>query len=212
MSNWRNGVCLLLVILVAVLTGCTGKSEPTSFYMLRSLEEFPGLRPAGSDISVLVGPVSVPTYLDRSQIMARQEGVEVIVHDFDHWAEPLDKNVKRVLIDNLSAFLGTAMVYDFENSRSPDTDFQLQVEVSRFDYTKQGTAVFIAFWTLYDAEGEITSRNKTVMTAEAAGEGMASMVAAQNTLVTNFSKNVANELISQSSRTRLPNKEKPGSQ
>lgn len=211
MSNWRNGVYLFLVILVATLTGCTGKSEPTSFYMLRSLEEFPGLRPAGSDISVLVGPVTVSDYLDRSQIIARQEGVEVLVHDFDHWAEPLDKSVKRVLISNLSAFLGTAMVYDFENSRSPDTEFQLQVEVSRFDYTKKGTAVFIAFWTVYDADGEITSRNKTVMTAQAAGEGLASMVAAQNTLVTNFSKNVANELLSRSGRTWLPKREKPAS-
>lgn len=212
MSNWRSSACLFLVILVTTLAGCTGKSEPTSFFMLRSLEEYPGPRPTGPDISVLVGPITVSAYLDRSQIVARQEGVEVIVHDFDHWAEPLDRNMKRVLMANLSTLLGSAEVYDFENSRSPDTDFQLQVEVDRFDFTRNGTAILTAFWTVYDAKGDIISRNRTVMTAEAGGKGLASMVAAQNTLVTNFSKKVVDELLSQGSKPRLPQRESPSYQ
>lgn len=196
MLDWRTIVNGMLIIYAALLTGCTGTSEPTSFFMLSPIMEGKDLRDGGREISVLVGPVYVAAYLDRSQIIARQTGVEVTVHDFDQWAEPLDKNVKRVLIANLSAMLGSTEVYDFENSNSPATKFQLQVEVYRLDFVEEGAASFDAFWTIYDSRGRIVRRNKTQMTRMASGKDMASLVAAQNMLLTDFTKDVAEELIS----------------
>ncbi|WP_419176572.1 PqiC family protein [Desulfosediminicola sp.] len=198
MMYWPKNISLACILSVTMLTGCTGKSEPTSFFMLRSIDEISdtiaGEVIVGSDISVMVGPVTISNYLDRSQIIGRQEGVEVLVHDFDHWAEPLDKNVARVLMANLSTLLGTAKVYDFENSISAHPKFQVQVEIGRFDFSENGTAVFVAYWTIYDANGTPLSRNKTVMTEDVTGRGMASRVAAQNRVVTDFSRVVARKL------------------
>jgi len=50
-----------------------------------------------------VGPVTLPPYLDRSQIVMSDRANELNLAEFDQWAESLQTNFTRVLGENLVA-------------------------------------------------------------------------------------------------------------
>ena len=54
---------------------------------------------------VAVGPVAIPDYLDRPQILTRSGPSELQLAEFERWAGSLEKDVSRVLAENLSTLL-----------------------------------------------------------------------------------------------------------
>ena len=72
---------------ILALTGCAG-SESVRYYVLSATPAGP-VGAAVRDIPVGVGPVELPEYLDRPQIVTRTSQNELNVADFDRWAESL---------------------------------------------------------------------------------------------------------------------------
>lgn len=70
------------------LTGCAD-SQPTRFYTLSPLAAALGSTPPTllPDVTVGVGPVTLPPYLDRPQLVTRAGGNRVVLAEFDSWAE-----------------------------------------------------------------------------------------------------------------------------
>jgi uncharacterized lipoprotein YmbA len=91
---WR----LALVPLVASSLGLGAcASTPSRFYLLNALatpETIPS--PATSQGPVIgVGPITMPRYVDRPQIVTRVGRNQLALGEFDRWAEPLQNNVSR---------------------------------------------------------------------------------------------------------------------
>ena len=149
---------------------------------------------AEDEVSLLVGPITVPAYLDRKQIVVRQPGVEVSVNDFDHWAEPLSDNLKRVFVANLSTLLSSSQVYNREHRNLPDTKYQLTIDISRFDNSAEGAGVLLAFWTLSDRKGKVIKREKSLITAQSSTGEIESYVETLNELISEFSRQLADEI------------------
>ncbi len=189
-------VSVLLLFCTLFIVGCGGTSRPTNFFMLSPIIDSQAVSPQGEQISVLVGPVSVPAYLDRDQIISRQSGAEITVFDFDHWAEPLSNNLKRVLITNLSLLLGSDEIYDFDRRNPITTEYQLEVDVFRFDFNEDGKVVLLAFWTILNERGEVLRREKTILEASSSGENISSRVAAQNVVISDLSRKIADVILS----------------
>src|SRR4029453_310930 len=97
-----------LVILDPVLTftacaaGCA--STPSRFYPLRAANESAA---TSSDLSIAVGPVSVPVVVDRPQIVVNEGPNQVRFEEFNRWAAPLQNSIARAVADNLVLMLGT---------------------------------------------------------------------------------------------------------
>ena len=62
------------------------------------------------NVSVAVGPVSVPAAVDRPQIVVSTGPNQVRLDEFNRWASPLQNNIARVVAENLVAMLGTPRV------------------------------------------------------------------------------------------------------
>jgi hypothetical protein len=97
----------LLAVCFVFLAGCAS-TAPSKFYTLTPMKAADG--PASSvtfegGSLLAVGPVRLPDYLDRPQIMTRSEGNEIRMHETDRWAGSLEGDVSRVLIENLSVLL-----------------------------------------------------------------------------------------------------------
>src|SRR5262245_33951851 len=74
------GVCLL------GLSGCRS-SPPPRFYVLPSLTSADTALPAAPrDLTIGVGPVSLPPYLDRPQIVTRASRAKLELGEYDQWA------------------------------------------------------------------------------------------------------------------------------
>lgn len=192
----RFAALIFMLFCTLFLVGCGGTSKPTDFFMLSPIMDAQAVSPQGRQISVLVGPVTIPAYLDRDQIISRQTGVEITVFDFDHWAEPLSSNLKRIFITNLSLLLGTDEIYDFDRRNPITTDYQLEVDIYRFDFNKDGKAVLLAFWTILNQRGELLRREKTILEASSSGENLSNRVAAQNMVISALSRKIADVFLS----------------
>jgi len=111
----RRVVVLLLTAGALALSGCTGVADATKYYMLSPSPAAPAdsAHTAVSGLSVGVGPVLIPRYLERAQIVTRGTNDEVEISEYRRWAEPLESGIAQVLADNLAAQVGSERVAVF---------------------------------------------------------------------------------------------------
>ena len=189
---------LLSLVLLALacgylLTGCG--SAPTRFYVLTPLPVSTGQIVSGQGPGIGVGPVELPDYLDRPQIVTRLDQNQFKLADFDHWSEPVKDNFTQVLAENLSSLIPTERIFVFPWKRENRVDYQVMVNVTRFDRTVDGDSVLTARWRIVgnDNRQELAVRTATY-TAPAAGPDYPATVAAMNQTLTALSRDIAGTL------------------
>ena len=110
MNRIIKGFCISVAcVFVLSLLGC-GTSQPSHFYLLRALSPASASdlsETKQSSLSIGLGPVTFPEYLNRPQIVTKAGAHEVELAEFHKWAEPLKENVVNVLQENLSGLLST---------------------------------------------------------------------------------------------------------
>lgn len=186
---------VMLAVSVILLNGCAGSSKPSEFYLLSSLSASQDSVPTASkngSPSVLIGPVTLPAYLDRSQIVTLSGNHKLVLDEFTRWAEPLQDNFYRVLAENLSLLLNTPKVYAFDRRGSTPADFQIVIDVTRFDTTAGENAYLTVFWTVIgkDDSAHLMQR-KSVFHMAVPSTGATGVVEAQNRTLTEFSREIA---------------------
>src|SRR5512134_194490 len=140
-------VGLLLALLVA---GCAG-SPPVNLYTLSAV----GLPstdirvPPSTPAVVAVGPVILPDYIDRPQIVTRKSAYQLELAAYDHWAAPLYDMLPRVLVEDLALRLPSDRVVAFPQVSDASFDYRVAIDVSRFDVDATGAATLAARWQLY---------------------------------------------------------------
>jgi uncharacterized lipoprotein YmbA len=180
------------------LAGCAD-SQPTRFYTLSGLaaesgEALPALAP---DLTVGVGPVTLPPYLDRPQLVTRAGSNRMILADFDSWAEPLQGLFARVLADNLALLLGTDDVVLLPQRRPMPLNYQVEVDVTRFDVDTAGNANLDARWWLYDRRERLLRSGRSTITEPAQVGDYAAAAAALSRALGAMSTEIARAIADQ---------------
>ncbi|MEN6437975.1 MAG: PqiC family protein [Syntrophobacter sp.] len=184
---------LILACICLVVQSCAS-TKPSRFYILSSSSiSTPGeMTPGASDISLGVGPIKLPEYLNRSQIVTRTSSETVQLAEFDRWAEPLDKNFARVLAVDLGYLLRTAKVSLFPTSGFRNLDYQVVVEVIQFDGARGGKASLSVRYTLFGKDGkEPLVVKKVDFTETVKGDTFEALVAAHCRNVGALSREIA---------------------
>lgn len=184
---------LVMFAFVALLCGC-GHTPPSSFYLLQSsgIEKVKQTANTGQGLALCVGPVVLPKYLDRPQIVTITRTSEVKLASFDRWAEPLQDNFTRVLVENLSQLLGTDRITIFPRESAASSDYQLKVTVIRFDGEAGGEAVLSARWSIYGEGGKRQLLTKKTDISEPAGaKGYDALVSAESRAVAGLGNEIA---------------------
>ena len=99
-STWVQK--LMVVPLPFVLAACISSSPSARFYTLHAdtTRVDSGSQTFG-DAWVGVGPIDVPDYLDRPQIVTRGDRHRLKIHEFDRWADPFKNRILDVVIENV---------------------------------------------------------------------------------------------------------------
>src|SRR5262245_3171921 len=111
--------CLMLLVLLASsalsMSGCSTSEAPRRLYVLTPLSRVEPVSraPERHDVTIGVGPVEVPQYVNRSEIVTGRDSPELQSAASAEWAEPLRDGLTRVLADNLSLLLATERVAIF---------------------------------------------------------------------------------------------------
>jgi uncharacterized lipoprotein YmbA len=150
-GTMRLSHCLAATLLL--LVAACSQTPPTQFYTLSSMQ-LPASDVGGPNTVVGVGPVTLPEYLDRPQIVTRESGNRVMLADFSVWVEPINGMFMRVLVENLSLLLATDNVISLPQRRPMRLDYQVEVDVTRFDADLSGRALLDARWRVFGRDGE----------------------------------------------------------
>jgi len=189
------GLSAVLLNACLMLNGC-GSSPPTHFYVLSNLPRPAHLNPnAAPDIAVGVGPVDLPEYLDKPQIVTRTGQNGLNLAEFDKWGESLKDNTSQVLAENPSILLPSKKVHAYPWKRSDMIEYQVLVNVSRFDHTEGGGTVLNTRWSILSGDGKTELYAKEASYVEhPAGADYSSIVAAMDRALAQFSRDIATTL------------------
>ena len=203
MESARRRLAILAVLAAGLtLAGCA-ETPPTRFYTLSPLEDAPGGTPPANlpELTVGVGPVTLPPYLDRPQLVTRAGGNRMVLADFDSWVEPLQGMFARVLGENLALLLGTDDVLLLPQNRDFALDRQVEVDVTRFDVDNVGNAVLDAKWWVYGRDGDKLLRSgRSTISEPATVDDYAAAAAALSRALGAMSTEIA-QAIADSART-----------
>jgi uncharacterized lipoprotein YmbA len=193
----RNLSRLAIAVTSAALLASAGCAEtrPANFYILSSLppSAAASLGAGGDKLSLGVGPVALPAYLDRPQVVALASTNKLQLAEFHKWAEPLQENFSRVLAENLSILLGTDRIAKLPQRRASAINYQVAVEVIRFDADLDGTASLIARWSIFGQDGKkmlVMRRSSFTEPSEPNGDREA-VVAAMSRALGGLSREIA---------------------
>lgn len=187
---------VILMFSLSILGGCLPKPiAPTKLYILSPLAG-PAVEMHNNAgeifMTIGIGPVHLPEYLDRPEIVTRINPNELKLAEFDIWAEPLQVNFTRVLVENISRLLSTEPVAVFPWGASPQIDFQIDIEVVRLDGDIAGKAFLIAQWSILNSSNKsILFSKKSQYTESVGGTGYSALVAAQSRMIGALSLDIA---------------------
>jgi uncharacterized lipoprotein YmbA len=139
----------LVLLLALFVAGCAG-SPPVNLYTL-SAAPAPAAdtRSPQSPAIVALGPIILPDYIDRPQIVTRKSAYQLDLAAYDHWAAPLYDMLPRVLVEDVALRLPSDRVVAFPQVSDASFDYRIAVDVSRFDVDATGEAMLAARWQLY---------------------------------------------------------------
>ncbi|HEY5703645.1 MAG TPA: PqiC family protein, partial [Gammaproteobacteria bacterium] len=142
---------LIILLMLSVFVVACGTSPPVQYYSLQPVE--PVLEnDAENSIIVRLGPLRIPEYLKRPQIVTRTDNAEVIIDDFSRWTEPLDQAMHSVVASNLDSLLSDVIVIAYPYITAIDFDYWILGGVSRFDADENGKVTLIVQWGLMDSK------------------------------------------------------------
>jgi uncharacterized protein len=204
----RRAVVGRLVSLAAFigLTSCA-VSDPTQFYTLdqaaagsapaKASVGTPRSSVAGTgNVGVGVGPVIVPSYLDRTQIVTRTASDQVDLSMFHRWAEPLEDGIARILAEQIGAGVPTERVvmFPWRGVDARAIQYQVVVGVLRFDGRPGGNITLDTRWRILGKGGEELALRRSTLIETAAGPGYEPMVAAMSRALVILGQEVAAEI------------------
>ncbi len=177
------------------LSGCAA-TQDTRFYLLSSLPRTAaGSQMKKTELTLGIGPVNIPEYLDRPQIVTRSSRNALRLAEFHNWAEQLKINIAQVTAENLSILLSTAQVKLYPWPQSGSVDFQVVINVIQFEGNPAGNAVLLARWSILNNRGktELTERT-THITVRPKGRDYRSLAEALSKTLADFSREIAGDI------------------
>jgi uncharacterized lipoprotein YmbA len=147
------------------------------------------------DLTIGVGPVTLPPYLDRPQIVTRASRVKLDLGEFDQWAASLQDGIIRVLAENLSLLIPTDRVVLYPWSRTTVPDYQVTVEVMQFDAGPGGEVILAARWQILTADEKELVMRKSRLTVAAGSHEYEAMVTAMGRALDALSREITATLL-----------------
>lgn len=186
-----------LGLLVVILAGCA--SSPSSkFYQLNPLQNRTSITPDAfpeQNQIIAIGPVRIPDYLDRPQVVTRAGKNELKLSEFDRWAGSLESDVTRVLVEDISSLLpadrfSVVRWTPYLESQVP-ASYRVEVIVDRFEGTLGDSVLLKAQWAVFAKDKRLLLKRKAEISEEMNGSSYEALVAAMSSALEKLSQDIA---------------------
>ena len=188
----HTSISLILVFLL-FLTGC-GTTKSSRFYTLNSLKTQDTAQKTTSsdrDLSIGIGPVSIPDYLERPQIVSRTSQNELYIDEFNRWAGSLENDIARVLSGNLSTLLSEEHVSVLTSMPAAAVEYRIMLNVTRFDIMPDNTFLLKTQWRILGKDEKKLLMRESYLSEQIDGKDYGARVAAMSRAIEMLSRDIA---------------------
>ncbi len=187
---------IILSLLMFLLSACSigGKSDPSHFYILDSQIEHISDKKL-VDLRMGVGPIIIPGYINRPQIVTKTESAELQLAEFERWAEPIDEMFTRTLTENIKRLTESHYIYSYPWSSNLEFTHRIYAKIIKFENNTNGDALLTVHWQITHENEE--SKLKTMhseFNADASDKSYSARVAALNDTLAQFAKEIVAQL------------------
>ncbi len=176
----------LSVAALLFLGGCS--SRPVEFYQLPYTPV--DIASQSDGLAVLVGPIKLADYLQREQILQRQQDGRLLYSRQGRWAGGLEEEIGHLLQAQIAAHGNNSQVSLYPDRLGIKPGVQLLISINRLDSGEQQPAVLQAQWRLLDVQGR--QRAARLLSLERAHDGsMQEQVRAQGWLLEQLAQEAA---------------------
>jgi uncharacterized lipoprotein YmbA len=189
----RSALLRWSCLLLTALAGCA-PGQPTWYYTLSTASEPAAAAPrSGQGLAIGLGPLTLPPYLDRPDLVTRAGANRMRLGEFSQWAEPLEPLLTRVMAEDLYVLTGASDVIPIPQRGDLPLDRVVEVDVARFDADEAGEVELDARWRVYRGDGEtpVASGRSQVAEQGAAVPDYDAIVAAMSRAVGRLSAEIA---------------------
>jgi uncharacterized protein len=185
---------LFLVLMVLGYFGCA-RTQPSRFYALTAISDINTTIPenlSADGKTIGVGPVEIPSQLNRPQIVTLRGPHQIHMAEFDRWAGTLKENINLVIVENLSALLPEDQVYVFPWRSVKPVQYQIVIRIMRFDTVPDETVTLDARWIISEREGrQMLLEKGSQIRIPFTGNGYEDIVSAQSQALGELSREIA---------------------
>ncbi len=164
--------------LLGLLTACGGGAGANYYRLDATAPATAG----GSGLSVAIGPVSLPTYLDRAEVVFATGPNEFQVPADALWIGSLRDNISRTVASDLGRLLGSGNVRSGSEPRF-NPRYRVALDIRRFHGISGQEAILDLSWSIQGGSGVILSRHSAVFREQIVGDGYGPLVTAQSRLL-----------------------------
>nr|WP_321241415.1 ABC-type transport auxiliary lipoprotein family protein [uncultured Tolumonas sp.] len=137
---------LFIGLLLCGLSACSSSSSTPQYYAIALPDVQNSSQPPSQQPVVAVSDVELADYLNSIGIVYQQDDVQLTTATQHRWAEALDKQLTRALLQNLRTQLPD---WQWQNGQTSMQNIaQLQIKVRGFHGKADGHAVISGEWTL----------------------------------------------------------------
>ncbi len=191
----RVGRVLTACGLMALLAACSG-SPPVVYHTL-SATTAPAsvVKLSGGVPSLGVGPVHVPTLLDRQGVVLRKDDYSVEVSELHQWGGELEDEFTGTLAEHLQMRLPETQVRTVPWELEQTPLYQVTITVAQFDGMPAGKARLRGRWQLQHAKtGKGVRASRFNLERQVKDESVESIVRAQSHLLGELAEHIVNGL------------------
>ena len=181
-----------ILLLPAALLAMAGCGATTKYYRLSSDGPVP-VHTAG--LFVGIGPVTLPGYIDRTELVFQSGPNEFQVPTTAIWTGTLHDNVVQTLREDVARRLDSGNVLAFPYPAGTPVRYQVEINVAQFHAISGTDAILNVSWRIVGPSGERTlSRHNGNYQEPVAGDGYDAVVTAEDRLLAQLADGIVQSL------------------
>jgi len=182
---------LALLGFAVLTTGCLSpKDDHSQFYVLAAPVDT--ARTTTGDVILGLGPITLPQYLHRPQMVTRVGENQVTISEDYRWAEGLEAGIARVMRQDLERTTGATQILIYPWLVTRNVRYAVEVDFLRFEGNAAGVVELWAAWRIREvATHAVLVADEFRITQQAAGTAHSDIVTAQSQAVVALSRKVA---------------------
>ena len=189
-------IVVSVLVLAPLVNGCTNSAKSIQFYRLTAdveLTNTPHVNKKDKGPVVGLGPIRIPDYLNRPQIIVAVTPHQYLLSEDHRWAERLDQTISLALYQVLPSQLNTDRLVRYPWAQREVVDYQVSMDIIEFNVDATGQSRLVAQWFIKHKDNTILDkRSEYQFPGSSTDYGL--MVKAQSHCLTQFGLEISQTL------------------